>query len=267
MQTVTSKDGTKIAYDKTGQGPAVILVAGAMGTRSFGHADLAKLLSSSFTVYNYDRRGRGDSTDTQPYAVEREIEDIEALIDEAYGTACLYGISSGACLVLEAAFRLGDKVNKIALYEPPYNSDPADRPIWQAYYTKLKDLVVAGQRGKAVEHFMKFLQVPDNMIEGMRKQPMWPGLEAVARTLIYDAQAMGVDTRAVPTELAKKVKVPALVMDGEETFAMYPFMRASADELARALPNAKRQTLEGQRHDVSSEVLAPVLTKFFTQES
>jgi pimeloyl-ACP methyl ester carboxylesterase len=122
--TVTSKDGTKIAYDKMGHGPAVILVAGALCSRSFWSGpELAKLLAHGFTVYNYDRRGRGESDDTKPYAVAREIEDIEALIDEAGGSASLYGHSSGAALALEAAIRLVKKVKKLALYEAPYNDD------------------------------------------------------------------------------------------------------------------------------------------------
>ena len=180
MNTVTSKDGTKIAYDKTGHGPAVIHVAGAMGTRSFGFPDHARLLESHFTVYNYDRRGRGESTDTRAFAVEREVEDIEALINEAGDSASLYGISSGACLVLEAAVRLESKVKKLAVYEAPYNSDPDDKSIWHDYYTKLNELVAAKKRGDAVVHFMKFVGVPDNVIEEMRTQPMWAGLEAVA---------------------------------------------------------------------------------------
>src|SRR5438477_29188 len=125
MDTVRSKDGTRIAFDKLGDGPAVILVDGAMGTRSSGSKpELAKLLAQHFTVYSYDRRGRGDSGDTQPYAVDREIEDIDALIDAAGGSACLHGHSSGGCLALEAAVKLGDRVKKLAIYEAPYNDDP-----------------------------------------------------------------------------------------------------------------------------------------------
>src|SRR5215831_6841409 len=171
MPAVTSKDGTTIAYDKTGHGPAVIHVAGSLGTRSFGFPDHARLLASHFTVYNYDRRGRGESTDTRAFAVEREVEDIEALINEAGGSAYLYGISSGACLVLEAAIMLESKVKKLALYEAPYNSDPDDSPIWHDYYTKLNKLVAANKRGDAVVHFMQFVGMPDNMIENMRSQP------------------------------------------------------------------------------------------------
>jgi pimeloyl-ACP methyl ester carboxylesterase len=264
MHTVTSKDGTKIAYDKTGHGPAVIHVAGAMGTRSFGFPDHARLLESHFTVYTYDRRGRGESTDTRAFAVEREVEDIEALIHEAGDSASLYGISSGACLVLEAAIMLDSKVKKLAVYEAPYNSDPDDKPIWHDYYTKLHELVAANKRGDAVVHFMKFVGVPDNVLEDMRTQPLWAGLEAVAPTLLYDAAAMGGETRLVPVERVAKVAAPTLVMDGEESLSMYPFMRKTADALAQAMPTASRRTLKGQGHDVDAKVLAPVLVAFFS---
>jgi pimeloyl-ACP methyl ester carboxylesterase len=264
MEKVISKDGTQIAYDKSGQGPAVILVSGATMSRS-GFVNLAQLLAPSFTVYNYDRRGRGDSTDTKPFALEREIEDIEALIDTAGGPAYLYGISSGGCLALEAAAALGDKVKKLAVYEVPYNSDPSDKPVWHEYYTKLNELVAADKRGDAAALFMKFVGMPDNMIEGMRSQPMWSGMEAVAPTLVYDAAAMGGETRVVPLERAAKVTIPTLVMDGAESLKIYPFMHESADALAKAMPNAERQTLDGQSHDVDSKMLAPVLIKFFNE--
>jgi pimeloyl-ACP methyl ester carboxylesterase len=264
MKTVTSKDGTKIAYDKTGHGPAVIHVAGAMGTRSFGFPDHARLLEAHFTVYTYDRRGRGESTDTRAFAVEREVEDIAALIHEAGDSASLYGISSGACLVLEAAIMLESKVKKLAVYEAPYHSDPDDTPIWHDYYTKLNALVAAKKRGDAVVHFMKFVGVPDNVLEDMRRQPMWAGLEAVAPTLLYDAAAMGGQTRLVPVERVAKVAAPTLVMVGEESLSMYPFMRTTADALAQAMPTASRRTLKGQGHDVDAQVLAPVVGAFFS---
>src|SRR5438477_1084958 len=142
MNTVTSKDGTKIAYDKQGEGPAVILVYGALCYRSFGSLpELVKLLAPHFTVYNYDRRGRGDSGDTRPYAVEREVEDIEALIDEAGGAASLYGISSGAVLALEVASRLPSKVEKLAMYEPPFVIDDSRPPMPSDYVDHLNDLI------------------------------------------------------------------------------------------------------------------------------
>src|SRR5829696_7991695 len=147
MKTVTSKDGTTIAFDQSGKGPVVILVDGALQYRAFdqGMTQLADLLSPHFTVFHYDRRGRGDSTDTQPYAVDREIEDIEALIDEAGGSAFLYGISSGGALALEAAIKLGDKVKKLAIYEVPYNSEETARQAWKDYRNRLEELLAEGR--------------------------------------------------------------------------------------------------------------------------
>jgi pimeloyl-ACP methyl ester carboxylesterase len=265
MANVTSKDGTKIGYEKQGAGAAVILVDGALCYRTFGPmSHLAELLASRFTVYTYDRRGRGDSPNSKPYAVEREVEDIEALLHAAGGSAFLYGISSGACLALEAALQLGDKVRKLALYEPPYNSDPAARQQWQDYRKQLAELLAAGRRGDAVALFMQLVGTPADQIGGMRQAPMWPMFEAVAPTLAYDAAAIG-ENRAAPVERATHVTMPSLVMDGGANLAFMPFMHATATALAKAIPHAQHRTLEGQTHDVNLEVLAPVLVEFFTQ--
>lgn len=259
-RTVTSRDSTTIAYDRQGEGPAVILVAGALCTRLSWGPELSRLLAPHFTVYNYDRRGRGDSGDTQPYAVEREIEDIDALIAVAGGSACLYGHSSGAALILEAASRLGDRVEKLALYEAPYNDDPAARQAWGRYIAQLTDALAADRRGDAVALFMRCVGMPDDQIAGMRRAPMWPMLEAIAPTLAYDHTALLGGDAAVPTERAASVRVPALVMHGG---ASYPFMRDTAHALGRAMPHAQVRTLEDQTHDVDLAVLAPVLAAFF----
>jgi len=262
MKKVISKDGTQIAYDKMGKGPTVILVDGALGFRSFGPMnELAKLLSSDFTVTIYDRRGRGDSGDNKPYAVEREIEDIEALIDEAGGKAYLYGVSSGACLALEAAIKLGPKVKKLAMYEPPYNSEDAARQEWKEYRNNLNKFLAEDRRGDAVTLFMKFVGTPVDQIAGMRQTPLWSMFEAVAPTLEYDAAATGSD-RSVPTERASRVNASTLVMHGS---AGHTFMKGTALALSRAIPNAELRTLEGQTHNVASEVIAPVLKEFFTK--
>src|SRR5215216_856641 len=162
MRTVTSKDGTTIAFDRSGQGPALILVDGALQYRAFdqGMAQLAALLEQHFTVFHYDRRGRGDSTDTQPYALEREIEDIEALIDEAGGEAFIFGISSGAALAMEAAIKLPGKIKKLAMYEPPYFSDETVRQAWIDYRKQLKELLAEGRRGDAVVLWMMTTGMP-----------------------------------------------------------------------------------------------------------
>jgi pimeloyl-ACP methyl ester carboxylesterase len=263
MSTVTSRDGTRIAYDKQGTGPAVILVAGALCTRlSWSGAGVSKLLAPTFTVFNYDRRGRGDSGDTLPYAVDREIDDIEALIEEAGGRAYLYGHSSGAALILEAAIRLGDKVKKLALYEAPYNDDPKAQAAWNTYIKELGRLLAANRRGDAVALFMKYLGTPDAQIESMRHAPMWPMLEAIAPTLAYDHSAILGSHGSVPAGRAALVRAPTLVMNGSASF---PFMNDTALTLSQAIPRAELHTLEGQRHDVSTEVLAPVLAEFFAR--
>ena len=260
MKKVQSVDGTIIAYDQVGSGPALILVDGALGSRAFGFMEpLAALLAPHFTVFTYDRRGRGESTDTQPFAVEREIEDIEALINEAGGEAFLYGISSGAALALEATIKLGHKVKKLALYEAPYDSDDARQQAFRTYRKQLVEVLAEGRRGDALGLFMMFVGMPPEHLEGARKLPMWPMWEAVAHTLPYDAAALGEDG-SVPTEKAARVTVPTLVMDGSASF---PFMNTTAVALAKALPNGEHRTLEGQTHEVEAQVLAPALVEFF----
>ncbi len=261
MQQVISKDGTTIAFDQSGHGSALILVSGALQYRAFdqGSKQLADLLAPHFTVINYDRRGRGDSGDTKPFAVEREIEDIEALIDFVGGSAYLYGMSSGAALAFEAALVLGNKVKKLAMYEAPYNDDPTARQTWVNYRKQLSQLVEAGRTGDAVILFMQLVGMPDEHTEGMRKNPIFPLFEAVGHTLTYDAAELG-DEAAVPFEKAPRLTTPTLTMDGS---ASYPFMHTSAVALAKALPHGTQRTLEGQTHDVSPEVLAPVLIEFF----
>ena len=261
MNIVDSADGTKIAYDSKGGGPALILVDGAMCTRSSGaKPELVRLLARHFTVYSYDRRGRGDSGDALPYAPGQEIEDIEALIDDAGGTAYLFGHSSGACLVLEAALKLGGKVAGIALYDPPYNDDPAARQAWREYIRQLTAALADGRRGDAVALFMNYVGMPDSQIDGMRQTPFWPAAEAIAPTLAYDhAGVIGEDV-SVPTGRAARVLAPALVMDGD---AGIPFMHDTAGTLSQAMPHARHRTLEGQTHDMNPEVLAPVLVEFF----
>lgn len=260
MKTVQSADDTTIAYDQIGSGTALILVDGALGSRALGFVEpLAARLSPHFTVFIYDRRGRGESTDMQPFAVEREIEDIDALITEAGGSVLVFGISSGAALALEATIKLGDKIKKLAMYEVPYNDDEAARQAWKAYRKQLAEVLAQGRRGDALALFMLLTGMPADHLDRVRQHPMWPMWEAVASTLAYDAAVMGEDA-SVPTEKATSVAVPALVMDGSMS---YPFMHITATALANALPTAEHRTLEGQTHEVEASVLAPVLVEFF----
>jgi pimeloyl-ACP methyl ester carboxylesterase len=267
MRTVRSKDGTSIAVDQSGQGPAVVLVAPAFGTRADETA-LAAALAPSFTVFAYDRRGRGDSGDSAPYAVEREIDDLAAVLAAAGGSAYVFGHSSGAVLALHAARVLPTQITKLALYEPPFIIDASRPPMPEEFASHLGELVAAGRRGDAVEYWQTQLGIPAEAIAQMRHSPMWAGLEALAPTLPYDATIMGDTQRGDPRPLSKwaSVRVPTLVLDGTTLMGradLHAFMRHGADELARVLPHAQRRTLEGQDHGPAAEVLAPALTEFF----
>ncbi len=261
--TVTSKDGTKIAYEAKGLGAPLILIDGALCYRSFGPmGGLSDLLAPHFTVYTYDRRGRGFSSNGKPFAVAREVEDIDALIEQAGGSAFVFGTSSGACLGLEAALALGNRISKLAMYEPPYNSDGAARMQWKEYNQNLTRALAEGRRGDAVALFMQFVGTPADQITGMKHAPVWQMFEMVAPTLAYDAAAMGPGLSA-PLDRAAKLRVPTLIMDGGADLTMLPFMHQSATALAKSIPNAQQRTLEGQTHDVDLKVLAPVLIDFF----
>jgi pimeloyl-ACP methyl ester carboxylesterase len=267
MRTVTSRDGTSIAFDRSGQGPALVLVAPAFATR-VDQASLAAALAPSFTVFAYDRRGRGDSGDTAPYAVEREVEDLDALIDVAGGSACVFGHSSGAVLALDAAHMLTARITKLALYEPPFIIDASRPPMPADFASHLDELIASGRRGDAVEYWQTQLGIPAEIIAQMRQSPMWPGLEAVAPTLPYDATIMQDTQRGDPSPLRKwaSVTVPTLVMDGTVMMGradFHEFMRHGADALANVLPHAQRRTLEGQDHGPADEVLVPALKDFF----
>jgi pimeloyl-ACP methyl ester carboxylesterase len=256
MDYVTSKDGTTIAYDRLGEGPAVILVSGGSVDRN-ANAGLAAALASDFSVYNYDRRGRGPSGDTPPYAVEREIEDIDAVVKAAGGTANLYGSSSGAALALEAT-AAGIPISKLALWEPPYILDENARPPADQV-EQYNQMLAEGRRGDAAEYFMaKVVRMPAEFVANARTQPWWPSQEALAHTLPYDATIMG--DYSLPEETAARVTVPTLVIDGGASFG---FMAQTADALAAALPNGQRRTIAGQEHNIDPNALAPVLKEFF----
>ena len=261
MDSVISKDGTTITYDRLGSGPAVVLVTGGSVDR-MSNAGLAELLAPHFTVFNYDRRGRNESGDTPPYAVEREVEDIAAVADAAGGSAYLYGSSSGAALALEAARQLGgDVITKLALWEPPYIPDGFPRP--PADTAKIfSDLVAQGRRDAAADFFMeKVVGLPPEFAAQMHNSPFWPQQLALAHTLAYDATIMGDYT--LPTERVAEVTIPTLVLAGS---ASMPFMPVTAQAIVEHLPNGQYRVLEGQSHDVSAEALAPVLTAFFAGE-
>jgi pimeloyl-ACP methyl ester carboxylesterase len=259
----TSRDGTQIAYTRAGDGPAVILVDGALCHRGQGpNRKLADRLSRQFTVFSYDRRGRGESGDTQPYAVERELEDLAAVIDAAGGSAHLYGISSGAMLALEAAERLPGKVSRLALYEVPSVVDDSRPPVPETYAAQLEALLAAGRRSAAVRLFMSaVVGLPSMLVAAMPLFPGWSKNKACAHTLAYDAAVMGDTQRGQPLPAGRwtSVTAPTLVVCGAKSPA---WMRNASSQLAEVVPNARRRTLEGQRHYVKADAIAPVLREF-----
>jgi pimeloyl-ACP methyl ester carboxylesterase len=263
MPTVVSKDGTRIAYDRAGSGPAVILVNGALQTRRRFDA-LAERLAARFTVYHYDRRGRGDSGDAERYAVDREIEDLDAVIAAAGASASVYGASSGATLALKAAAR-GSRIATLLLWEPIFLVDRSRPGLPVDYLDHLRDLIAADRRGDAVEYFLTAgVGLPPQAVTPMRAIPRWPALEAVAHTLPYDAAIVRdvMTGEPIAHELWGRVEAATLVMDGGAT----PWISAAADAVAGVLPHATRRTLPGQPHDVPREAVAPVIVDFCGRE-
>jgi pimeloyl-ACP methyl ester carboxylesterase len=261
VDTVISKDGTAIAFDGIGRGSPVILVDGALCYRAMGPSGpLAKLLAEHFTVFTYDRRGRGDSGDTAPYAVEREVEDIEAVIKAAGGSAFVWGVSSGAALALEAANRLTG-IKKLALYEAPFIVDDSRPPATDAW-PRISEAVAAGRRSDAVQLFLRVVGVPAFFVALMRLMPVWSKLKGVAHTLPYDGAIVQDNQRGKPLPAGEwaSVTMPTLVMDGGKSPA---WMRHAMRSLANALPNAQYRTLEGQTHMVKAPAHAPMLVEFF----
>jgi pimeloyl-ACP methyl ester carboxylesterase len=265
METVTSRDGTSIAFERIGTGSPLILVGGALQYRAIDErtAHLAELLAAEFAVYHYDRRGRGDSTDKAPYDVDREIDDLDALIEHAGEFAVVYGESSGAVLALRAAYA-GVAIRKLALYEPPFIVDDSRPPLPADYLCTLRDLAAAERRGDAVAYFMtEAVGLSDEFVASMREERFWPAFEAVAHTLAYDAAVMADAGNGSPTPLEhwSKLNVPTLVLDGSES----PLHQHNAcDLLATKLSRVERLTLTGQSHEVKPDVLALVLAEFFT---
>jgi pimeloyl-ACP methyl ester carboxylesterase len=263
MSQVTSQDGTAIAYERLGQGPPLILVDGALCSRAFGPMPkVAPLLAKDFTVYVYDRRGRGESGDTPPYMKERELGDLAALIGVAGGSAALVGLSSGAALALEAAAaRL--PVTRVVAYEPPY-VEPDGETRGRAHQVRLAELVAAGDRGGAVKYFMRdMVHVPAPFVFLMRFMPgLWGKLKAVAHTLPYDAAVMGDFT--VPARRLGGITTPTLVMHGSKTDAR---LKRAAGAVAGAIAGARAKTLEGQTHNVSAAVLVPAVAEFLRAAS
>jgi len=256
MRTAVSADGTRIAFDRYGDGPPVIMAAGAFNTRA-ATEPLARALGQHVTVLNYDRRGRGDSGDTPPYAAAREIEDIDALITEAGGAAALFGYSSGAILALDAAAS-GLAITHLVLYEPPFRPDDSYPALPASLPGQLAGLVAAGRRGDAVELYQtQAVGIPEDVVAQMRHAPFRPGLEAIAHTLVYDATICG--DLSLPAGMIASIMTPALVITGEHS---PPYLTAGARAVAQTLPNGQLASLPGQGHDISPEATAPVMAEF-----
>jgi pimeloyl-ACP methyl ester carboxylesterase len=255
MEHVTSKDGTTIAFDRLGEGSPVILVSGGSTDRMV-NVPVVGHLAPRFSVLNYDRRGRGDSGDTLPYAIEREIEDLDAVIAAAGGSAFVYGTSSGAALALEAAAS-GLAIDRLALWEPPFIPEGFPRPP-DDQVEQYERMVAEGRRGDAVAYFMsKVVGLPPEFVARARNAPFWAGQEAIAHTLAYDARIMG--DYSLPAERAPLVKAPTLVIAGTGI----PWMSQSAEALAAAIPDGHARVLEGQSHDVDPAVMARAVQEFF----
>ena len=265
MPTVTSTDGTKIAFEKVGSGPAVILVNGAMSyRRAFDTTleDLAGLLSKDFTVYDYDRRGRGESGDTEPFTKVREIEDIQALVEHAGGEAMLVGFSSGGAVTLETT-AVTSGIKKAFVYEVPFIVDDS-RQALDDYEGHTTRLVAEGKLDELIEYFITVVAgIPAEFVGGIKQdKAMWERMRAIAPTIPHDASFMSefMKGKPLPSGYWSKVKVPVLVGDGGASPA---WLHNAAEALAAALPNASRETFEGQTHSVDPNVIAPVITEFF----
>jgi pimeloyl-ACP methyl ester carboxylesterase len=257
METVTSADGTTIAFDQLGSGPPLVLVAGASCDRAVD-AGLAEGLAAHFTVLNYDRRGRGDSTDTPPYDVRREIEDLDVVLAAAGGTAVVVGLSSGGGLAALAAAD-GLRIGHLVLWEPPYRLDAAGQRAARQHNESLTALLAEDRRGDALALFMGMVGLPEEMIAGMRQSPYWAKGEGLAPTLAYDAAVMGVGS--IPAERFARISAPTTVLAGG---ASPEWMRDSAAAAAATIPGARSVVLPGQTHDVAADVLAAAVRNAVT---
>lgn len=266
QKTVTSKDGTTIAFEQSGMGEPIILVDAALADRN-GTAKLARLLAKKFTVINYDRRGRGKSTDTHPYAVEREVEDIEALIDSTSRSVYLFGSSSGSVLALEATNKLGKKVKGLFMYEPPFIIDDSHHPMPSDFGRQISKLIETGRRNDAVKLFFhKGMGIPSVFVTMMRwLMPGWSEMANIAHTIPYDLAVLSgtQDGKPLPTKRWASTEVPVLVMVGGKSEA---FFHTAAEALSNILPSAQYRSLEGRNHSavlMAPRTIAEVMEEFF----
>jgi len=260
-RTTTSRDGTIIAFTKRGSGPPLIIVDGAFCYRENGPAtELAMQLAQHFAVFTYDRRGRGESGDTAPYSVEREIEDLRAVAREAGAVPYVLGISSGGALILQAVAS-GVGVKEIALYEPPYLADGNGPRSFENEKSRLQSLIAAGDHSGAVSFFMSNVYgAPRAFVVAMPilMPNAWRRNKLVVQTVPYDLTIL--DDRSVLNARSSSISVPTLVIGGEKSPEA---LRNAVDAVAAALPNARSRFLAGQDHNVSSRAVVPVLFEYF----
>lgn len=261
--TAVSADGTLIAFSARGAGEPIIIIDGATAYPALNPADeeLGRLLGETFRTYTYDRRGRGASTDTAPYTIGRELEDLAALIGVAGGPVTVFGWSSGAVLALDAA-AAGLPIKRLVLFEPPFVVDDSRPPLPADYVQRLDAAVAGGRPGDAVELFLTAAAgLPAEAVGGMRQSDFWPVLEAVAPTIAYDGRIMGttMSGRPLPRDRWAAISVPTLVLHGTGTF---PFLVSAAQALADLLPTATLEPVKGEQHSAPADVLAGALREF-----
>lgn len=260
MRSIRSKDGTNIAFEITGQGPALILITGALNYSKFGVVgDLVPLLSDKFTVINYDRRGRGQSQSDSPWSIAKEIEDIDALIEIAGGSAHLYGHSAGAALALLTAAALGKRVSSTAAYEPPLCSGWRDELQTRLGIWQFKQLTSQGKNLELITRFMRYVGMDGTLIEETLASEHRDALIAMAPTLSYEARIL-LHTSHFMRHQARLVTQPVYLLAGDQSFATVLKVQR---RLARALPSARTLVISGQTHAVEAKVLAPILEEFF----
>ena len=259
---VTSKDGTRIAFDRLGEGAPVVVVSGMFCARQTTQA-LAEQLAQRFSVINYDRRGRGESGDTAPYAVEREVEDLGALIAGAGGSASVYGHSSGGGLALNAVAG-GLPITQLVLHEPPYGpDDEASKKAARELAEKVRAALAEDRPADAIKLFLAASGMPPAMAEGMSADP---NMQAIAPTMPYDFEVMGDASRGgtIPEDLVRVIDIPTLVIAGGTS---PDFFRNTAARIAEILPNGSHTVLEGQDHGAPADVVAPKVAEFLTGSS
>lgn len=258
MNYVRSKDGTKLAYNKTGAGPPLIYITGASCFRSFSPILKAvKVFSQHFTVYNYDRRGRGDSSDTAPYTVSKEVDDLEALIDACGGKAFLYGHSSGAVLALEAALRLEEKIDQVIVYDPPYVHTKSYKANYQALAEEVMVQLSQKNNKQAMKTFLSGIGMPKFFVWFLPLFPGWRTMHTLAPTLAYDIE---LTKDFPPLDRFKEIKLPTLVLVGSKSPES---IRVVGEEIAKAIPNAAFEKVAGQDHMINAKVLLPKFIRFF----